>query len=117
MSMAIRNEGQAGMAYMAISAVDNALWDLKAKILELPLCRLIGMDREKILLYGSGGFTSYDEHKLTSQLGGWEEDGFQQVKMKIGRRPDQDVDRVKVRQKCIKTGYRNFCGCQRCLFH
>ena len=102
MCMAIRNEGQAGMAYMAISAVDNALWDLKAKILELPLCCLIGMDREKILLYGSGGFTSYDEHKLTSQLAGWEEEGFRQVKMKIGRHPDRDVDRVKAVRNALK---------------
>ena len=43
MKISIRNEGNCGMAYMAVSAVDNALWDLKAKILDLPLCKLIGM--------------------------------------------------------------------------
>src|SRR5699024_1444172 len=68
---AIRNEGNSGIAYMAVSAVDCALWDLKAKLLNLPLAKLIGMQRKEMQVYGSGGFTSYSVKKLQKQLAGW----------------------------------------------
>lgn len=108
MSKAIRNEGHAGMAYMAISAVDNALWDLKAKLLSLPLCQLIGIARDRIQIYGSGGFTSYDEEKLNAQLGAWVQKGFLHVKMKIGRDPDHDVNRIQSVRKAIGSAAEIF---------
>lgn len=101
MAMTIRNKGSCGMAYMALSAVDNALWDLKAKLLDLPLCKLLGQVREKALVYGSGGFTSYSHEQLKNQLGGWAQDGLQQVKMKIGREPRADVERVRIAREAI----------------
>lgn len=95
----IRNNGNCGIISMAISAVDNALWDLKAKILNLPLVSLLGAVRDDFQIYGSGGFTSYSIDRLQKQLGGWAEQGITQVKMKIGREPDKDVFRVgKVRE-------------------
>jgi L-alanine-DL-glutamate epimerase-like enolase superfamily enzyme len=97
----IRNQGRPGIASMAISAVDVALWDLKAKLLELPLVSLLGQVREAIALYGSGGFTSYDEEKLQAQLGGWAKQGFQMVKMKVGRHPERDPDRVRAAREAI----------------
>ena len=39
-----------------------ALWDLKARLLDLPLHRLLGAVRDEVPVYGSGGFTTYDEH-------------------------------------------------------
>ena len=69
---------------MAIAAVDVALWDLKARLLELPLCRLLGAVRESVPIYGSGGFTSYDDRRLQEQLSGWVERGIPRVKMKVG---------------------------------
>ncbi len=101
LTAAIRNEGQCGLAYMAVSAVDNALWDLKANILQLPLCKLIGTVREEVLIYGSGGFTSYTNQQLESQLGGWANDGFHHVKMKIGRHPENDISRIAIARKAI----------------
>ncbi|WP_020601443.1 enolase C-terminal domain-like protein [Spirosoma spitsbergense] len=101
MAMTIRNEGSCGMAYMALSAVDNALWDLKAKLLDLPLCVLLGKVRDKALVYGSGGFTSYSHEQLQRQLGDWAEDGLKKVKMKIGRDPKADVERVKTAREAI----------------
>ena len=56
---ACRNLGRPGLASMAIAAVDTALWDLKARLLELPLATLLDAAHEAVPIYGSGGFTSY----------------------------------------------------------
>ena len=97
----IRNNGNCGIISMAISAVDNALWDLKAKILNVPLVSLLGKVRDDFQIYGSGGFTSYSIDRLQKQLGGWAEQGITQVKMKIGREPGKDVERVKKAREAI----------------
>jgi L-alanine-DL-glutamate epimerase-like enolase superfamily enzyme len=101
MCAAIRNEGNCGMARMALSAVDNALWDLKAQLLDMPLCRLLGQVRNEALLYGSGGFTSYPQQRLAAQLGAWAQQGFTAVKMKIGRDAAKDVQRVSTARHAI----------------
>jgi L-alanine-DL-glutamate epimerase-like enolase superfamily enzyme len=97
----IRNDGQCGLAMMAVSAIDIALWDLKAKILQQPLCELLGRVTDKALVYGSGGFTSYSDDHLEKQLGGWANEGFSAVKMKIGRQPDKDIARIGTARKSI----------------
>ncbi len=91
---AVRNLGRQGLAATAIAAVDIALWDAKARLLDLPLVSLLGGAREAVPLYGSGGFTSYPIAELQAQLGGWADEGFGAVKMKIGR--DRAADRVRV---------------------
>ncbi|MGH9762047.1 MAG: enolase C-terminal domain-like protein, partial [Blastocatellia bacterium] len=55
----IRNLGRPGICSMAIAAVDSALWDLKARLLNVPLVRLLGAAQPSVEIYGSGGFTSY----------------------------------------------------------
>ena len=95
MQRAVRNMGRQGLAATAISAVDTALWDLKAKLLDLPLCLLLGRARNHALIYGSGGFTTYSLDELKEQLTGWvERDGCRWVKMKIGTHPRDDPGRV-----------------------
>ncbi|HEY5369156.1 MAG TPA: enolase C-terminal domain-like protein [Hanamia sp.] len=101
MVASVRNSGNCGIISMAISAVDNALWDLKAKILDLPLALLLGKVRDDFPIYGSGGFTSYSIERLQSQLSGWAEKGIKQVKMKIGREPGKDVYRVGKAREAI----------------
>jgi L-alanine-DL-glutamate epimerase-like enolase superfamily enzyme len=91
---AVRNLGRPGIASMAISAVDAALWDLKGRLLGLPVVTLLGSCREAIPVYGSGGFTSYSREQLQAQFAGWVAAGIPRVKMKIGREPDADLDRV-----------------------
>jgi L-alanine-DL-glutamate epimerase-like enolase superfamily enzyme len=78
---AIRNQGRPGIASMAIAAVDVALWDLKAHLLDLPLVSLLGAARSALPVYGSGGFTSYDRDRLEQQLGDWAARGIPRVKM------------------------------------
>ncbi len=101
MGARVRNLGRDGIASMAISAVDIALWDLRAKLLGAPLCGLLGMARREVPVYGSGGFTSYDVPKLREQLGGWVRDGIPRVKMKVGRDPDADAARVRAARDAI----------------
>src|SRR5579883_1085598 len=86
---------------MAIAAVDAALWDLKARLLDLPLVTLLGASREAAPIYGSGGFTSYSQEQLQNQLGGWVAMGIPRVKMKIGRDPDADPMRVAHAREAI----------------
>jgi len=96
-----RNLGRAGIVSMAISAVDSALWDLKARLLDLPLVALLGAVRESVPVYGSGGFTSYSNEQLAKQLGGWVDRGIPRVKMKTGRDVKQDRDRLRVARHVI----------------
>ena len=98
---AIRNLGRPGIASMAIASVDNALWDLKARLLGVPLAKLLGMARDSIPIYGSGGFTSYSASQLQTQLSGWAEAGIRMVKMKVGRDPGSDVERVRLAREAI----------------
>ena len=97
----IRNIGRQGIAATAISAVDNALWDLKARLLGVSLVDLLGSARASIPAYGSGGFCSYGDARLASQLGGWANEGFRFVKMKIGREPGRDPARVDIARTAI----------------
>ncbi|MDX2354016.1 enolase C-terminal domain-like protein [Stutzerimonas xanthomarina] len=98
----VRNLGRSGLAACAISAVDCALWDLKARLLNLSLARLLDTRRERIPVYGSGGFTSYDDTRLREQLGSWvHEDGCRWVKVKIGADVQGDVERVRAAREAI----------------
>jgi L-alanine-DL-glutamate epimerase-like enolase superfamily enzyme len=101
MQVAIRQLGQEGLAAMAVSAVDVALWDLKARLLGVALCDLLPRFRDAVPAYGSGGFTSYSDGELREQLGGWAADGFRSVKMKVGRDPAADVGRVAAARAAV----------------
>ena len=104
MTRAIRNQGRPGIASMAIAAVDAALWDAKARLLDLPLVTLLGAARDGVSVYGSGGFTSYPVDRLQRQLAGWVERGIRAVKMKVGRAPDDDPERVRMAREAIGAG-------------
>jgi L-alanine-DL-glutamate epimerase-like enolase superfamily enzyme len=101
MGHALRNAGRPGLGWEALSAVDIALWDLKCKLLGLPLATLLGPARRAVPIYGSGGFTSYDDATLSAQLGGWAAEGVRMVKMKVGRDLVRDAHRVRVARQAI----------------
>jgi L-alanine-DL-glutamate epimerase-like enolase superfamily enzyme len=105
----IRNNGRDGMSAMAVSAVDIALWDLKGKLLQAPVSVLLGAARERVPVYGSGGFTSYSERRLAEQLGGWvHEMRIPRVKMKVGRDASADSRRVAGARRAIGSSAELF---------
>ncbi|HEX5417051.1 MAG TPA: enolase C-terminal domain-like protein, partial [Chloroflexota bacterium] len=101
----VRNAGRPGIAATAISAVDVALWDLKARVAGQPLFRLLGAHRAAVPIYGSGGFTTYTDQQLADQLRGWVAEGIPRVKMKIGKdwgtEPQEDLRRVGIARQAI----------------
>jgi L-alanine-DL-glutamate epimerase-like enolase superfamily enzyme len=98
----VRNLGSRGICACAISAIDVALWDLKAKVIGLPVVQLLGAQRDEVAIYGSGGFTSYTDKRLKDQLAGWaRRDGCRAVKMKVGRDPARDPERVAAARSAI----------------
>ncbi|MBY8345962.1 MULTISPECIES: enolase C-terminal domain-like protein [Streptomyces] len=106
MCRSVRNAGRPGIAACAISAVDIALWDLKARLLGLPLARLLGVCRERVPVYGSGGFTSYHDTHMAAQLNGWVHgQHIPRVKIKIGgnwgREVTRDLSRVHAARQVI----------------
>jgi L-alanine-DL-glutamate epimerase-like enolase superfamily enzyme len=105
---AIRNLGRPGICSMAIAAVDVALWDLKARLLELPLVTLLGAAHDDVPVYGSGGFTSYSVDELRDQLARWVEQGIPRVKMKVGRDPATDPRRVAAAREAIGSAAELF---------
>jgi L-alanine-DL-glutamate epimerase-like enolase superfamily enzyme len=98
---ALRNAGRPGIGSMAVAAVDCALWDLKARLLELPLVDVLPRAHDAVPLYGSGGFCSYSIERLREQLGGWRDAGFSRVKMKISREPERDPERLDAARDAI----------------
>ena len=108
MAAHLRNVGLPGIGAAALSAVDIALWDLKARILDVPLVGLLGAARDAVAAYGSGGFTSMADGELADQLGGWAAEGFGAVKMKVGRDPGDDLRRAAVARDAIGSGTELF---------
>ena len=106
MTGALRNSVTTGLSAFAVAAVDVALWDLKARLLDVSLAALLGRRREGIPVYGSGGFTSYSDAQLREQLGGWAEAGFARVKMKVGSDPAVDPHRVRVAREAVGSGVK-----------
>lgn len=103
-----RNLGRPGIVSMAIAAVDVALWDLKAKLLGLPLVKLLGAIRDSIPIYGSGGFTSYSNQQLQEQFSCWAEQGISMFKMKVGRNPEIDPARIRTAREAIGPAAKLF---------
>ncbi len=101
MLVRLRNVGRHGIGATAVSVLDVALWDLKARILGLPLAEVIGRAADRVPVYGSGGFCNYSSGRLAEQLGGWAGAGFPAVKMKVGRDPDADPDRVAAARRAL----------------
>ncbi len=103
MYAAVRNVGRKGLVSYAVSAVDIALWDLRARLLDVSAATFLGA-HEAVPVYGSGGFTSYSVQQLYDQLSAWVGSGTPRVKMKVGRDSDRDAARVAAARDAIGDG-------------
>ncbi len=101
MAHAVRNQGRRGIVSSAVSAVDVALWDLKARLLGISLVDLLGGHHDHVPAYGSGGFTSLTDAELADQLCGWVDQGLPAVKMKVGTDADDDPRRVAEARRAV----------------
>ena len=101
MQHAVRNAGRPGIAACAISAVDQALWDRKARRFGIALSELLGAAHADVPVYGSGGFCTYSLPRLQEQLGGWAAQGIPRVKLKLGREPDEDPARLDAAREAV----------------
>ena len=105
MVRATRNLGRGGPTSQAIAAVDIALWDLKARLLGLPLASVFGQARDAVPVYGSGGFTTLSDAELRSQVEGWLAAGCEMVKIKVGQswgsRPRRDLERTRLVREVV----------------
>ena len=108
MTVQLRNAGQPGIGAMAVSAVDVALWDLKAKLLGQPLYRVLPSFRDEVPVYGSGGFTNYPLPVLTGQFARWAEQDIPRMKLKTSRDPHADPERLTAVRKEVGDGVELF---------
>jgi L-alanine-DL-glutamate epimerase-like enolase superfamily enzyme len=102
-TVALRNAGRPGVAGCALSALDIALWDLKARALGVPIEALLGRVRTHVRIYGSGGFTTYHERQLADQVADWLGVGATAVKIKIAESNGTRVDRDLARIVAVRT--------------
>ncbi len=80
---AINFLGASGPAMSAVGAIDLALWDLKGKLLQLPVHALLGSTKTRIPAYASGGAINKDLHALEREVRGYVDAGFTAVKVKL----------------------------------
>ena len=94
----LRGIGRKGLAFGAISAVDTALWDLKAKAFDVPLYKLLGAYTDSVPIYGSGGWTHFSLDELVAEQVGYVERGMKSVKLKVGKdfgqSEQEDIERL-----------------------
>jgi L-alanine-DL-glutamate epimerase-like enolase superfamily enzyme len=98
-------QGRRGAAIRALSTFDIALWDLKAKSLELPLAKLLGVYQDPVPSYASGGYYYDDkdpELEVQEESAGWAEAGFTAMKLKVGGAPlEVDVARLAAFRRTV----------------
>lgn len=86
-----RGVGRKGLSFCALSVLDIALWDLKGKILDMPLYRLLGSTKRKIPIYASGGWTSHDDDALVEEALEMVSRGYKIIKLKVGYDGGRDI--------------------------
>lgn len=95
----LRDSGQKGSCIQALSAVDNALWDLKGKYVHLPVYTMLGgARRDRLVPYATGLYPSTGENpdkELVNEAVSYAEAGFKAIKMKVGFGVERDIRMIR----------------------
>lgn len=87
--------GRAGIHRWALGSINIAMWDAWARTLGQPVWRLFGAYRDRVPLYGSGGWISYSTDELLDEVTGYVRRGFRAVKIKVGSPElERDIERL-----------------------
>lgn len=97
-----RGVGRKGLSFCALSAVDIALWDLKGKILDLPLYCLLGGNEKQVPIYASGGWTSHDDDALVEEALMMVRRGYRMIKLKVGVEGGKNIQRDIARCRKVR---------------
>jgi len=91
----LHEAGGGGITTIALAGLDLALWDAEARAAGASVSQLLGRHRERVRAYGSGVNLHYSLDDLVAQVQRWIDDGFEAVKIKVGK-PDlaEDIERV-----------------------
>jgi L-alanine-DL-glutamate epimerase-like enolase superfamily enzyme len=102
-----------GVAVPALSAVDIAVWDLRASRAGLPLYRLLGAHRDQVPAYGSlGGMPAMTLEDLVSTATAYVDQGFDAIKLFCGARGlEEEIDRVAAVREAVGAGVRIMVDC------
>jgi L-alanine-DL-glutamate epimerase-like enolase superfamily enzyme len=97
--------GMEGINRWAQAAYNIAMWDAWCKTLHQPIWKVLGGDRKKIPIYGSGGWISYSIDELIAEVTDYKKRGFQAVKIKVGK-PDwkEDLERLRKVREAVGNG-------------
>ena len=98
--------GHKGVPVMGISAIDGALWDLRGRLAGMPICRLLGVARDRVPTYASGGlFLDLSPDELQRDAAAFVSQGFRAVKMRLGKpTAAEDAARVRAVREAIGPG-------------
>jgi L-alanine-DL-glutamate epimerase-like enolase superfamily enzyme len=99
--------GHAGVAVMALAALDTACWDLAAQAAGLPLWRFLGAAQNRVPTYASSGLwldRSIDE--LVTEARGFLAAGHRAMKMRLGRSHDEDLARARALRAALGPDVR-----------
>lgn len=103
---ALHYGGRGGPTVLAQSAVDIALWDLKAKRANMPLWELLGGYDPRVPCYAGGIDLDFPLDKLIDQTDNNLKKCFRAIKMKVGRKQlAEDVARVKAMREHLGEGF------------
>ena len=98
--------GRGGPTVLALSAVDMALWDLKARRHGTPLWRLLGGHDPKVPCYAGGIDLELSLDELLRQTDDNLDKGFRAIKMKVGRpKLSEDVTKVEGMRRHLGDGF------------
>lgn len=94
--------GNQGVLRWAQASVNIAMWDAWGKTLKQPIHKILGTHKEKVSIYGSGGWISYSIDELIAEVTGYADRGFKAVKIKVGSpKISTDIERLRLVREAV----------------